>query len=183
MKKVLLLLIPVIILIAGCSESGLEPTSPITETQKSIVQLPPSSDIHIENLFSVSEVIDGSRGGMIKLDESYNSQTGQVKIKAKLKIPKNAFTGTETIGYQINEDASIDFFPGMNFDTDLQYDIKFSGLDLSGIDPNDVRFLYQAPDGTTYPVQYSDLIVDVDRGILEVKNAVIHHFSRYIWGR
>jgi hypothetical protein len=183
MKKILLLFIPVIFMIAGCSESVLEPTSPNIETQKSIIQLPPSSNIHIENLFSVSELIEGSRGGMIKLNESYYSENGEVSIKAKLKIPKNAFTGTETIGYQINDDASIDFFPAMNFDKDLLYDIKFSGLDLSGIDPNEVRFMYQAPDGTTYPVQYSELIVDVDRGILEVKQAVIHHFSRYIWAR
>jgi hypothetical protein len=183
MKKVLLLFIPIILFIAGCSESVLEPTSTVLETQKSIIQLPPSNAIHIENLFTVNDLIEGSRGGMIKLNESYNSQSGEVSIKAKLKIPKNAFSGTETIGYTINDDASIDFFPGMSFDKDLLYDIKFSGLDLTGIDPDEVRFLYLAPDGNTYPVQYSDLTVDVEKGILEVKDAVIHHFSRYIWGR
>ena len=184
MKKVLLLFIPIILFIAGCSESVLEPTSPVLETQKSVIQLPPSNTLNIENTFSVSDLIEGSRGGKIKMDESYNSQSGKVKIKAKLKIPKNAFSGTITIGYQVNDaDASIDFFPGMSFNKDLLFDIKFSGLDLTGIDPDEVQFLYLAPDGQTYPVQYSDLTVDIDKGILEVKDAVITHFSRYIWAR
>lgn len=183
MKKVLLLFIPIILIIAGCSETGLEPTSPVTETQKSIIQLPPSSSLHIENELFASEVIEGSQGGMVKLNESYISQTGEVSVKAKLKIPKNSFTGTEIIGYQVYEDASIDFFPAMIFSKDLLYDIKFSGLDLTGVDPDEVRFLYLAPNGLTYPVQYSHLTVDIDKGILEVKDAVIDHFSRYIWGR
>lgn len=183
MKKVLLLFIPIILFIAGCSDSGLEPTSPAIEIQKSIIQLPPSSTLHIEDGLYASDVIEGSQGGMVKLNESYISQTGEVSVKAKLKIPKNAFNGTETIGYLINEDASIDFFPAMSFNKDLLFDIKFSGLDLTGVDPDQVRFLYLAPDGLTYPVEYSDLIVDIDKGILEVKNAVITHFSRYIWAR
>jgi hypothetical protein len=184
MKKVLLLLIPVMLVLAGCSQSVLEPTAPVLETQKSIVQLPPSSSLHIEdNTFTVSEAIEGSQGGMIKMNESYESESGLVTIKAKLKIPKDSFTGTETIGYQINSDASIDFFPGMLFDKDLLFDVKFTGLDLSGINPNEINFLYVDPSGVTYPVQYRQMTVDVDKGILEVKDAVIVHFSRYIWGR
>ena len=183
MKKVLVLLFPIVLIIAGCSQSDLGPTSPVQEVQKSGIQLPPSNSIHIENQFSVSEEIDGSKGGMIKLNESYSSQSGEVKIKAKLKIPKDAFSGTEMISYDINEDASIDFHPEMNFDKDCLYDIKFTGLDLSGIDPNEIDFLYQTPDGSVHPVQYSHLTVDVEKGILEVKDAVITHFSRYIWSR
>jgi len=183
MKKVLLLLFPIVLIIAACSQSDLEPTAPVQDIQKSVIQLPPSSSIGIDNTLSVSEEIDGSKGGMIKLNESYSSQSGEVKIKAKLKIPKDAFSGTETIGYDINEDASINFHPEMNFDKDCLYDIKFTGLDLTGIDPNEIDFLYMAPDGAVYPVQYSKLTVDVEKGILEVKDAVITHFSRYIWSR
>ncbi len=185
MKKVLLLLIPVMMVLAGCSQSVLEPTAPAVEVQKSIIQLPPSNSLSIENnVFSVSEEIDGSKGGMIKMQESYSSGSGQVTIKAKLKIPKDAFSGTETIGYQINDsDGSIDFSPGMTFNADLRYDIKFTGLDLSGINPEDVHFMYLDPNQVSHPVEYSSLTVDTDRGILEVKDAVISHFSRYIWSR
>ena len=184
MKKILLAFIPVILFIAGCSQTDLQPTSPAFETNKAVIQLPPGNSLQIENLFSASEVIDGSQGGMIKLNESYSSESGEVSIKAKLKVPKNAFSGTETLEYQINgEDGSIDFYPGMTFDKDLLFDLKFTGLDLSGINPSDIQFLYLDPDGNTYPVQYSHLTVDVDRGILEVKDAVITHFSRYIWAK
>ncbi len=184
MKRVLLTLIPVILFIAGCSQTDMQPTSPALETNKAVIQLPPSSSLQIENVYTASDLIDGSKGGMIKLNESYSSGSGEVSIKAKLKVPKNAFSGTETLEYQINgEDASIDFYPGMAFDKDLLFDLKFTGLDLSGINPNEIQFLYLAPDGNTYPVQYSKLTVDIDRGILEVKDAVINHFSRYIWAR
>lgn len=184
MKKVILLVFPIFLIIAGCSQSDLVPTAPVQDVQKTIIQLPPASNsIIVENPISVSEEIDGSKGGMIKLNESYSSQSGEVKIKAKLRIPKNAFNGVETIGYDINEDASIDFHPGMNFDKDCLYDIRFTGLDLTGINPNEIDFFYQAPDGSVFPVQYSQLTVDVEKGILAVKNAVITHFSRYIWSR
>ena len=184
MKKVLLLFIPVILFIAGCSQSDLSPTSPVPVVQKSLIQLPPGNTPRVEDIFSASEIIEGSKGGMVKMNESYDSPNGTVTIKAKLKIPKNAFSGTEDIEYQIHsEDGSIDFYPGMSFDKDLIYDLKFTGLDLSGIDPDQVRFMYVDEVGNTYPVEYSDLIVNVDRGVLEVKNAVITHFSRYIWSR
>ena len=184
MKKVLLLFIPVMLFIAGCSQSDLSPTSPVPAVQKSLIQLPPSNTPRVENNFSASESIEGSKGGMIKMNESYNSPDGNVTIKAKLKIPKDAFSGTEDIGYQIDsEDGSVEFYPGMSFDKDLIYDLKFTGLDLSGIDPNQVRFMYVDEFGNTYPVEYSALIVNVDRGVLEVKDAVISHFSRYIWSR
>ncbi len=183
MKKSLLLLVPFIFLIAGCSQFDSTPTSPVM-TEKSVIQLPHNNSTNVENLFSVTEDIVGSQGGQIKLNESYISSNGKVSIKAKLKIPKNAFSGEETMGYQINDgEASVDFSPSMSFNKDLLFDLKFTGLDLTGIDPNDVQFLYVAPDGTTHPVQYSEMTVDVDKGILEVKDALITHFSRYIWLR
>lgn len=184
MKKLLLLLIPVMLIIAGCSQSILEPTAPTLEVQKSVIQLPPPSSLSIENDYQVSEEIDGSRGGMVKMNESYSSGSGLVTIKAKLKIPQDAFSGTETIGYLVSgSDGSIDFSPGMSFNKDLQFDIRFTGLDLSGINPDEIHFMYMDPDGTTHPVEYSSLTVDLDRGVLEVKDAVISHFSRYIWSR
>jgi hypothetical protein len=184
MKKLILLLIPVMLIIAGCSQSILEPTAPALEVQKSVIQLPPPSSLSIENVYEVSEEIDGSRGGMVKMNESYSSGSGLVTIKAKLKIPQDAFSGTETIGYLVSgSDGSIDFSPGMSFNKDLQFDIRFTGLDLSGINPDEIHFMYMDPDGTTHPVEYSSLTVDLDRGVLEVKDAVISHFSRYIWSR
>lgn len=185
MKKVLLLLIPVMLIFAGCSQSILEPTAPVQETQKSVIQLPPSNSLNIENnVFSVSQEIEGSRGGMVKMNESYSTESGHVTINAKLKVPAGAFSGTETIGYTVDDfDGSIDFSPSMTFNEDLSFDIKFIGLDLSGIDPEEIHFLYVDPAGVTHPVQYSKLTVDVDRGVLEVRDAVVSHFSRYIWGR
>ncbi len=185
MKKILLLLIPVMLIIAGCSQSVLEPSAPALEAQKSVIQLPQSNSLTIENnVFAVSEEIDGSKGGMVKMNESYTSGSGQVTIRAKLKIPKNAFSGIETIGYQVDDlDGSIDFSPSIFFDEDLRFDIKFTGLDLSGFNPDEIQFMYLDPDGFTHPVEYSELTVDTERGILEVKDAVITHFSRYIWAR
>lgn len=185
MKKVLLLLIPVMLILAGCSQSILEPTAPVQEVQKSVIQLPAPNSLNVENnVFFASSEIDGSKGGLVKMNESYSSGSGQVNINGKLKVPANAFSGTETIGYTVDDlDGSIDFSPSMAFNEDLRFDIKFIGLDLSGFQPDEIHFMYVDPEGVTHPVQYSKLTVDVDRGILEVKDAVISHFSRYIWGR
>jgi hypothetical protein len=186
MKKILLLFIPVILIFAGCSQSILEPTSPESSIQKSVISLPPSSSLQTENeLFSVSDDIDGTKGGIVNMNESYYSESGRVSIRAKLKISKDSFTGNETIGYDVySEDGSIVFSPGMAFDKDLVFDIKFTGLDLSNIEnPDEIQFLYVDSEENTYPVQYSSLNVDIEKGILEVKGALISHFSRYIWAR
>ena len=143
MKKILLLFIPVFLIFAGCSQSILEPTSPVSEIQKPVISLPPSGSLQIENDFSVSEDIDGSKGGIVNMNESYYSESGRVSIRAKLKISKDSFTGTETIGYDVySKDGSIVFSPGMTFDKDLVFDIKCTGLDLSSIqNPDEIKFL------------------------------------------
>ena len=53
------------------------------------------------------------------------------------------------------------------------------GLDLSGVNPANVDFVYLNNDGTIEQIIYENLEVIVSQGCLRVSNAYLPHFSRY----
>jgi hypothetical protein len=185
MKNLLLLLsLAIILIINGCSHN--EPSSSSIQGEKIAKQIPLPEDStgELNHLFFDTEVIDGHTGGILLINESYHGINGMVHIKLMLKIPVNAFEGTETITAQVNDQyAEVDFSPTMVFENPPQLDLTFTGLDLSGVDPDLVDFVYLAPDGSTQSVQRDSLGVGLSDGTIYVKKALINHFSRYIFTR
>jgi len=58
----------------------------------------------------------------------------------------------------------------------------FSGLDLTGLNPDNVKLYYLAEDGNYEVMQCDQLIVDVANGTITVVNGKIPHFSLYGFG-
>ena len=129
----------------------------------------------------VSELIDGKKGGKLEIDYEFETSKGNtIRIQADLDIPDNAFDGEEEISMIVNNEIStITFYPKIIFNETLEFNIKYTGIDLSGIDPDSIDFVFQNYDGSTEQINYYDLKINISDGKLELKKADINHFSRY----
>ena len=67
----------------------------------------------------------------------------------------------------------------MVFNGSVVYNVTYSGIDLTGIDPKTVQFAYLASDGSVQYAANDGIVVDLATGKLQVINAKIPHFSRY----
>jgi len=143
----------------------------------STLNLPPSE---MPNLV-VSKVIDGNQGGNIAFDYEYQTTAGDIiSIWANLFIVDESFVGIEEISMIIdNEIGTISFYPHIVFEIPAIFDAKYTGIDLSGINPNSGDFIFQNYDGSTEQINYQEIIVKPVEGQLEVKKAKLNHFSRY----
>ena len=166
----------------GCQESSriVEPENDQAPTPKWI-ELPKniSHSSSIEMEFSAFQRINGNSGGEIILDRNYSGTNGDVKIIAKLKFYEGSFKGTELITMTVDDvNGTVTYSPSMNFDKPAELYLKLEGLDLSGINPEDIDFVYFSPSGTIGSVAYKEIKVDIQSGTLELKEGIIPHFLR-----
>jgi len=184
MKRLLLVLFALSLFYFGCSDIGTN-INPVktNSNSKTAIKLPAKSSSSIETIFSASNLINGNNGGTLKLQNSYNSTLGKVTMDAELTIPGGAYNGAKNITMEISDDAGIDFSPSMVFNTPVILNLKFTGVDLSGVNPASLNFYYFAPDGSTQLVKSDSIFVDVQTGTLEIFNAQLPHFSRYNWAK
>ncbi|MFI5236883.1 MAG: hypothetical protein ACHQLA_02975 [Ignavibacteriales bacterium] len=52
-------------------------------------------------------------------------------------------------------------------------------MDLTGVNPATLEFVYIDASGNMYAVDYDYVTMDASTGMLKVVNAVLPHFSRY----
>ena len=64
-------------------------------------------------------------------------------------------------------------------DLPVDYTIIYEGLDLTGINPEDVDFYYFSQNGALVKAEYDRLEVNIATGRLFVLDAKLPHFSRY----
>ena len=185
MKHLLTLSLLLVFFFFGCNQET-DITSPVISSseQQEInwITLPSPEGLSVNPLsFTVSELIDGSQGSTIILSESYvGGPFGEVQIYAKLKIPANSFTGTEEITITcLPEEGTAEFGPSMTFEKDLVFTLEYEGIDLTGVDPNTVKFCYIAADGSLVETENNGIDVDFSVGTIKVFKAKIPHFSRY----
>ena len=75
--------------------------------------------------------------------------------------------------------GSTTFLPHSNFNFPAEYDLKYEGLDLTGLTLSQLDFVYMNEDGTYELVVYDEISMDLSKGKIEIKNAQLPHFSRY----
>ena len=187
MKKILITIAFIIPFIIGCSDSLVNPEFTTQDnSQKSLISLPKNAEMTVENDYSASNLIDGSKGGEVKLNINYKTESSDyVKINAKIKVPKGAYEGEKNISMTINStDGTATFYPNTEiFNLPLVFSLDIRGLDLNGVDPSSIDFVSLESDGSTQSVEYKKINVKVDKGELEVNDALITHFSIYGWTR
>ncbi len=188
MKRILIAIALVIPFMIGCSDSLVNPESApqVNNSQKSWITLPKNTEMSVENDYSASNIIDGSKGGEVKLDINYKTKSSvHIKIKAKIKVPKGAYEGNKNISVIINSiNGTATFYPSPEtFKIPLVFSLDIQGLNLNGVDPSSLDFVSLEPDGSNQSVEYKKINVKVDKGELEVDDALITHFSIYGWSR
>ena len=188
MKNLLtILFLSVGLLLVRCSNdsslvgpTGTDITNQSVQTQgDSFIGLPFTS---LEKSTKVKKEINGDEGGTIEIEGELKNG---IKFEAKLVIPKGAFEGTKKITIKFDKkSAAFDFSPNnMTFDKPLLFTAEIEGLNLKNIDPNDVQFGFLDKKGNLVLIVYDGMEVDVEDGVLKVKNAQLWHFSRYGWSK
>ena len=182
MKNLLTLGLFSLLVFFGCNQES-DITSPEdtgSYQQYELIKLPlPSSGAHIESQ-TQTKVINGEEGGSFYAEFGYQSSTGMVYQISYLEFEKEAFSGTKTISKTFSTTgAAMVFGPPMQFEADVRYTYKVSGLNLTGVNPKTLDFVYIDASGNIYPVQYNSIAMDLNSGTLAVYGANLPHFSRY----
>ena len=183
MKKLLVFGLFSFLILFGCSEES-DLTSPVgmntIQEPNWLVSLP-STGLGIETIHTASALIEGIRGGNVNFKGDFvGGPFGKIHVDSKLVIPAGAFSGSMVISSNIDDvNCLTTFGPSFIFNQPLDYTLLLQGLDLTGVNPDSVKFVYQAADGTIHECQSDGVDVDLAKGKLKVNKAKIHHFSRY----
>jgi hypothetical protein len=184
MKFIYTLTLASLLFLFGCDQ-GSDLTSPVDDIKSenaNWISLPSAEGIQIENSFTVSKRINGAQGGFLTMSESYSGGPfGTVTIDAELVFDQGAYPGNKYISLTNDDTGCVTTFaPSLEkFNDRVTYTVTYTGIDLSSIDPNNVRFAYLATNGDVEYAQHEGISVNVSTGTLQVINALIPHFSRY----
>lgn len=188
MKTLTIVLMAGILFITGCTDESnifAPQNSQVSGPNWITLPAPQYGTASVETEYSVTENIDGTIGGKLQINDIYfGGPHNTVKINVKLTFPKNCFTGTQNITMIVdNVNGTITYSPSMNFDIPALLDLQFQGLDLAGIDPDSINFVYHNPDGDFDSMEYDRLTVNMVNGTISMKDGKIPHFSRYGFSR
>ncbi len=182
MKKYISIIAVLSLFVIGCRNDSIISSDPISEQSSyKIIKLPMSTGMQVNTIYSDSKTIDGSSGGTLSLSGSYSGGPfGTVAVNSTLVFQAGSFSGTKTISMTADDQyCASTFLPGMSFAKAGIYNITYTGVDLTGINPSSVKFVYLKQDGTLeYPV-HEGITVESAIGKISVKNAKLNHFSRY----
>jgi hypothetical protein len=184
MKYLLLFPILAIFILAGCAKENsiMGPQTSANQSTSQWIKIIHSPSLSVENTYTASKSIDGSKGGTVELTKVFKDDGNWALVTAKLTVPKGAFSGTKNISYTVNtETASIDFSPAdTSFSKNLNLDITFTGVNISGYNTSELAFAYL--DGNyIVPAKFTYANANIAKGLLMVLGAQISHFSRYGW--
>ena len=180
MKLLINFLIVILIILSGCDQVTEINAPPERILNKQLINLPERSGLSVEAQTYFKD-INGANGGEFQKSFSYQkSSGGSVYQFADLDFYPGEFPGTKTFSMTFNTDgAAMEFGPATQFQTGVEYTYKITGLDLTGINPNTLDFVYLDANGNMYEVDYEEVTMDASIGMLKVKNAKLPHFSRY----
>ena len=179
MKLLTSFLFVTLIFLLGCDQVT-EINAPSTKVlNKKLITLPEPIGPSIESQ-TYTQHVNGYYGGEFQKSDTYQTSSGEIFQFADMDFEPGAFSGTKTISMTFNTGgAAMEFGPSMVFANDVEYTYIISGLDLTGVNPNTLEFVYIDASGNMYTVAYDYVTMDLATGMLKVKNAVLPHFSRY----
>jgi hypothetical protein len=181
MKHLISFLFVTLLLTLGCEQVTDVNSPPEQIFNKQLINLPTPTGLGVEDLHTEYKDINGSSGGWFSEAFTYQGGiNGTVSINSTLHFYANSFTGTKTISQTFDtETAAITFGPSMQFNVPVYYTLTITGVDLTGVNPNTLDFVYIDANGNMFAVQKDYVTMDLGTGLLKVKNARLDHFSRY----
>jgi hypothetical protein len=146
---------------------------------KHLISLPKRIGLGVESQ-TYYKYINGYYGGEFQQSYSYQSGSGTIYQFADLDFNSGVFSGTKNISMTFNTGgAAMEFGPSTQFQAEVEYTYKITGLDLTGVNPATLDFVYIDVNGNMYTVDYDYVTMDANTGMLKVVNAILPHFSRY----
>lgn len=181
MKQLISFLLVILLVTSGCEQVTDVNPPPQQILNKQLISLPLPSGMLIEDLHTEYKEINGAYGGWFSEDFSYDGgPNGNVNFHSTLHFYSGSFYGTQNIMQQFNtETAALIFGPSMQFNVPVEYTLTITGLDLTGVNPNTLDFVYIDANGNMFYVEKDYVYMDSNIGLLKVKNAKLNHFSRY----
>ena len=171
MKYFTYLILMLMIALIGCNDSS------------SILAPESDEDIQLEG-YKVNYTRNYTvNGGVLFLKVSWlNEDSARVALESKLTIPKGVYKGDLTFDMIFDlENFALELYPSpYTFDVPVLLDMKFTRIDLSGIDLANFNFTYL--DGEE-EMKYKQIRTNEVEGTIAVYGAVLGHFSRYGWTR
>ncbi len=167
MKTVLFSFLLSVLLLLGCNETPIQPDvleEPVeTEIETyEIIQIPPRAGGGPS--ITKTETIDGSKGGHVKFKENYITVDGDtVVVDVHLHAHKNSFSGIVDITVTVDDVyAAVKLTPPMIFNTHVDLDLKYKGLDPAQLNlpSGEYEFLYVDDEGNTETVPSHGVVVN-----------------------
>ncbi len=154
----------------------------LLDVEPAWISLPTPSSLPQSTTFYTSKLILNDKTNNLKIDTSYaGGLHGSVSINMKLTFDAGVLPSDSlfvTAELDINN-GTIKFGPATLFNGPVWVNYKITGLDFSGMDPNEIRFVYGCDDGSIEPVNCWYYEVDESRGSIQMWWGEIPHFSRY----
>jgi len=188
MKKLVSIILLSLFFMVGCQDDNsiLEPTNDLSDFSlnkgRRILDYKNKDLDDFSDFLSNYNIVLGYTGGDIPFN--YDAPNG-FSVEGNITIPEGAYFGLKQFSVEFDmESYSAHFYPSPTvFDVPLILDMKFSELDLTGVDPDVIAFSYIGLDGILETAECKSIRVDVKKGTLEVVGAKLPHFSRYGWTR
>ncbi len=170
--------------VVGCSEqsSVLAPVNNVSTNEPNWIALPMKTGQSLEAQFSTSGWIRKSTDSEFIIDKSRTGGiNGQfVRTIVKLKFYSGSVSKDSYVTMTADDVSTLcTFGPSQTFLKSGYLYVKYEGLNLSGIDPAKVKFVYMNTNGVYEYIQVGQLKVDKSTGTLELIDGKIPHFSRY----
>jgi hypothetical protein len=168
--------------VAGCEDKSTDP--PETE-QRNFLSLPANSAIGDTTKFDNYYMIHGSYGTTIQFTRQFTGGPfGQYSITATLAIDSGTIAVSDSLlcllsVYVINTCVHIEPIEQF-FAHPFKLSLKYTGVDLQGLDLSDLQFVYTNEDDVTLDVTYDSITLDYVTGTLEVVNAIIIYDPRHV---
>jgi len=188
MGKHILAIAAISLMLAGCSADQDNSVSPFdesytdlgTEVSPDWIVLPAQSDLSVEGDISVSKMVKGNEETLLEINTGYQSGNRWIQITANARFQRNSFSGQRYITMSVNDQyGTATFSPSGTFSKPVIYNLTIMGLDLSGVNPSKVKFVYFSSNGSYYQPKYKYLYVEKQSGKLQINDAELPHFSRF----
>ena len=188
-RLVALSLTALLLMFTACQNEG--PISPelsgsqkVSKAEPTWIGLPQNKDVRLEKTFGTSGFITVAEGGQLTIDETYTSTEGKtVHAYSSISFAPGCVLQDVNISMDIDDQTGVSTFnPHQMFNFPAVLNQTFSGLNLQGIDVNNIHLYYLDTDGTYDVMECDQLIIDVENGTITVVNGKIPHFSTFGFG-
>ena len=139
----------------------------------------------LSKVTNASTWISKTTGGTLHMHHIADYGSPRPEVTVDLVVAPGAIDYSKTISMTFDDynSTSIEFGPhGTQFSTPAILNAEAKYFDLTGFDPNSLKFFYVNENGVWEEYPFYQITVNPSTGTIKITGAVIPHFSRYAIG-